>query len=123
MVAVEDLCMGYTAPIADIRFALEGAADFWSLRHDGRFSDLDQELLAAILDGANALASETLAPLNKTGDQTGVTLSNDEVRTPPGFREAYEALKSAGWQGLAADPTYGGQGFVGEQAAAGSGSE
>ena len=103
--------MGYTAPIADIRFALEAAAEFWSLRRDGRYAELDQDLLAAILDGANALATETLAPLNRVGDQTGLTLANDEVRTPPGFREGYEALKAAGWQGLAADPDYGGQGL------------
>jgi hypothetical protein len=46
--------MTYVAPIADIRFALEACANFWSLRE--RYPDLDADLLAAILDGAGALA-------------------------------------------------------------------
>lgn len=101
--------MTYTAPIADMRFALEASADFWSLR--ARYPDLDEDLLAAILEGAGALAAETLAPLNRSGDRARVSLVNDVVAAPPGFREAYEVFKQGGWQGLAADPTYGGQGL------------
>jgi 3-(methylthio)propanoyl-CoA dehydrogenase len=101
--------MTYSAPIADMRFALEACADLWRLRE--RFPDLDADLLGAILDGANELASQTLAPLNRAGDRAGVKLDGDVVRTAPGFREAYEAFKQGGWQGLAADPAYGGQGL------------
>jgi 3-(methylthio)propanoyl-CoA dehydrogenase len=101
--------MTYVAPIADIRFALEACADFWSLRE--RYPDLDADLLAAILDGAGALANETLAPINRSGDRAGVKRSGDVVTAAPGFREAYEAFKQGGWQGLAADPAYGGQGL------------
>ncbi|MCC6786321.1 MAG: hypothetical protein IT547_00645, partial [Hyphomonadaceae bacterium] len=46
--------MPYAAPIADIRFALEACADFWSLRE--RFPELDEDTLVAILEGAGALA-------------------------------------------------------------------
>ena len=101
--------MTYVAPIADMRFALEACADLWRLR--ARYPELDPDLLSAILDGAGALAADTLAPINRGGDQAGVTLANDEVRTAPGFREAYNAFKQGGWQGLAADPAYGGQGL------------
>ncbi|MEQ1810921.1 MAG: acyl-CoA dehydrogenase [Terricaulis sp.] len=101
--------MPYAAPIADIRFALEACADFWSLRQ--RFPELDEDTLAAILEGAGALASETLAPLNRSGDQAGVTLKDGVVSAAPGFQEAYNAFKDGGWQGLAADPAYGGQGL------------
>ncbi|WP_135210851.1 acyl-CoA dehydrogenase [Vitreimonas flagellata] len=101
--------MTYAAPIADMRFALEACADLWSLRE--RFPDLDEDLLAAILEGAGALAGETLAPLNRSGDRARISLANDVVTTPRGFAEAYQAYKDGGWQGLAADPTYGGQGL------------
>ncbi|MEQ1491102.1 MAG: acyl-CoA dehydrogenase [Terricaulis sp.] len=101
--------MPYVAPIADIRFALEACADFWSLRQ--RFPELDEDTLAAILEGAGALAGETLAPLNRSGDQAGVTLQDGVVTAAPGFQEAYNAFKDGGWQGLAADPAYGGQGL------------
>ena len=101
--------MTYSAPVADMRFALEACADLWRVRE--RFPDLDADLLGAILEGASELASQTLAPLNRAGDRAGVTLEGDVVRAAPGFREAYEAFKQGGWQGLAADPAYGGQGL------------
>ncbi|MEJ0060580.1 MAG: acyl-CoA dehydrogenase [Terricaulis sp.] len=103
--------MSYRAPIADMRFALEAAADLWRVRESGRFADLDEDLLAAILDGAAALASETLAPLNRSGDRAGVTLKDGVVTAAPGFKQAYGEFAAAGWQGLAADPAYGGQGL------------
>lgn len=99
--------MSYAAPIADMRFALEACADLWRLRE--RFPDLDEDVLAAILDGAGALAGDVLAPLNRSGDRAGVRLEGDVVRAAPGFREAYDAFRHGGWQGLAADPAYGGQ--------------
>ncbi len=101
--------MTYAAPIAQMRFALEAAADLWSLR--ARFPELDEDLLAAILESAAQLSGEVLAPLNRKGDQARVTLANDRVASAPGFREAYEAFREAGWLGLAADPAYGGQGL------------
>ncbi len=101
--------MTYRAPIADMRFALEAAADFWRLRE--RYPDVDEDVLAAILDGAGALAGDVLAPLNRSGDRAGVKLENGVVRAAPGFRDAYEAFRQGGWQGLAADPAYGGQGL------------
>ncbi|MDZ4690158.1 acyl-CoA dehydrogenase [Terricaulis sp.] len=101
--------MSYAAPIADMRFALEACADLWRLRE--RYPDLDADLLSAILEGAGALAADTLAPINRSGDRAGVILGGDVVVAAQGFREAYEAFKAGGWQGLAADPVYGGQGL------------
>ena len=69
--------MTYAAPIADMRFALEACADLWRLRE--RFPELDADLLAAILDGAGALAADTLAPINRSGDRAGVSLSDGVV--------------------------------------------
>jgi len=103
--------MTYSAPIADIRFALEAAADLWRVKQGGRFADLDADLLGAILEGAGAVAGENLAPLNRTGDKARVTLDGDVVRAAPGFKDAYALFAEGGWQGLAADPAYGGQGL------------
>jgi alkylation response protein AidB-like acyl-CoA dehydrogenase len=103
--------MTYLAPTADIRFALEAAAQLWSLKHDGAFPDLEGDLLAAILEAAGALASDRLAPLNQSGDREGVRLENGLVRAAAGFGEAYQAFMAGGWQGLTADPAYGGQGL------------
>ena len=71
--------MPYVAPIADIRFALEACAGLWDLR--ARHPELDEDLLAAILDGAGALAGGTLAPTNRSADRAGVKLENGAVRS------------------------------------------
>ena len=78
--------MSYKAPIEDMRFALEACADLWRVRDT--HPDLDEDLLGAILDGAGALAAETLAPINRSGDQAGVSLNDGVVTAAPGFREA-----------------------------------
>jgi 3-(methylthio)propanoyl-CoA dehydrogenase len=98
--------MKYRAPVADMRFALEGAADFWSAS-----GGLDPETLSAILESAGAFAGDVLAPLNRSGDRAGVRLHDGLVTTAPGFRDAYRRFIEGGWQGLAADPAYGGQGL------------
>jgi len=101
--------MTYSAPVQDMRYALEAGADIWRLRD--RFPDIDPDLLNAVLDAAAALAGDVIAPTNRDGDAHGVSLANDEVRTPESFKAAYAAFKDAGWLGLAADPAYGGQGL------------
>jgi alkylation response protein AidB-like acyl-CoA dehydrogenase len=101
--------MSYAAPVSDMRFALEHCAGFWLLR--ARFPDVDADLVEAILDGAGTLARETLAPLNRSGDRAGVRLEGDVVHAAPGFAAAYEAFRTGGWQGLSADPAFGGQGL------------
>ncbi len=99
--------MSYRAPVQDMRFALEACADLWS----APAGDLDAGLLGDILEAAGALAGETLAPLNSSGDRARVQLRDGAVTSAPGFREAYALFRAGGWQGLAADPAYGGQGL------------
>ncbi len=50
-------------------------------------------------------------PLNRSGDEEGCVLENGVVRTPKGFKEAYQQFKEAGWTGVAAAPEFGGQGL------------
>ena len=45
------------------------------------------------------------------GDLEGCTYENGVVRTPKGFKEAYDQYVEAGWTRLTADPKYGGQGL------------
>lgn len=101
--------MSYTAPIADIRSTLEDSVQLWSLRD--RFPDFDPDLLHAILEGAGQLAGEVLAPLNAHGDREGAQLTEQGVKAAPGFVEAYAQFVEGGWQGLSADPEFGGQGL------------
>jgi alkylation response protein AidB-like acyl-CoA dehydrogenase len=76
-----------------------------------RFNDLDAETVEAVLEGAGQFADGVLAPLNRAGDQIGARFENGRVRPAPGFKAAYDAYRTGGWSGLAAEPAYGGQGL------------
>ncbi len=56
--------MTYTPPIDDMQFLLHDVLGF---EHE----DLDRETTEAILGESAKLASEVLAPINRTGDEHG----------------------------------------------------
>jgi alkylation response protein AidB-like acyl-CoA dehydrogenase len=101
--------MTYKAPIRDLIFALDSAADFPRL--SGLFPGADASTVSAVLEGAGALCADVLAPLNRPGDLAGATFENGQVRTAPGFSEAYRQFAAGGWNGLSAAETHGGQGL------------
>ncbi len=49
--------------------------------------------------------------MNAVGDQEGCTLENGIVRTPTGFKAAFDQVREGGWTALDCDPEYGGQGM------------
>src|SRR5882672_10664723 len=103
--------MSYAAPLADMRFVLEEVAQLDQLATLPGYEAASPDLTEAILDEAAKLAGNELAPLNQPADRAGSVLENGVVRTPPGFREAYARYVEGGWNGLAFDPDYGGQGL------------
>ena len=100
----------YTPPARDMAFILH---DFLKVQDSGvpGYDELEPDFTAAVLDEAGKLASEVLAPLNEVGDREGCTLENGIVRTPTGFKDAFNALREGGWTGLDCDPDFGGQGL------------
>jgi hypothetical protein len=100
--------MTYHAPVRDLRFALE-TADFDALAK--HFPNADAETVTAVLEAAGTLASEVLAPLNRAGDTQGARFENGQVIAAPGFAGAYKEFAGGGWNGLSADPAWGGQGL------------
>jgi alkylation response protein AidB-like acyl-CoA dehydrogenase len=63
------------------------------------------------VEEAGKVATAVLHPLNAVGDREGCVLENGVVRTPTGFKEAFEAMKEGGWTAMDCDPEYGGQGL------------
>ncbi len=102
----------YSAPLADIRFALYDVLDVESVfqRLPG-FETATRDVVDAVLDEAAKFTEQVLAPLNQTGDQEGCHFdaATASVRTPAGFRKAYEHYVANGWAGLTAPAAYGGQ--------------
>ena len=99
--------MTYKAPVRDLLFSLEAAADFGRL--SALFPQADTDTVSAVLEAAGSLASDVLAPLNRVGDTVGARLENGVVRTAPGFPDAYRQFAIGGWNGLSAAEAHGGQ--------------
>jgi alkylation response protein AidB-like acyl-CoA dehydrogenase len=100
----------YTAPVKDAQFVLHDVLDIAGSGIPG-YADLERDFTEAVLDAAGKVAAEILAPLNASGDAEGCRLDNGVVRTPKGFKAAFEAVKEGGWNGLDLPEQYGGQGL------------
>ena len=98
----------YTAPTKDMLFILNDVLKISTLDIPG-YDELEANFTAAVLNECGKLTAEVLAPLNAVGDLEGCRLENGVVRTPTGFKEAFEQVKAGGWAGLDCDPEYGGQ--------------
>ncbi|MDW4498713.1 acyl-CoA dehydrogenase C-terminal domain-containing protein [Sulfitobacter sp. D35] len=98
----------YTAPTKDLQFVLHDVLNITGDTITG-YDELEADFTSAIFDEAGKLASEVLAPLNTVGDKEGCKLENGVVRTPTGFKEAFEQLKEGAWPGLDMPEEYGGQ--------------
>ncbi|MBI1492516.1 acyl-CoA dehydrogenase [Halocynthiibacter styelae] len=100
----------YTAPVKDMQFILHEMLDVSTSGIPG-YDELEADFTSAVLEEAGKIASEVMHPLNATGDQEGCTLENGVVRTPTGFKAAFDQVREGGWTALDCDPEYGGQGM------------
>ena len=60
----------------------------------------DASLLRQVLQEAGKFVGDVVAPLNRAGDEQGAVYEGGRVRTPSGFRQAYEAFWQAGWPSM-----------------------
>src|SRR6516225_5444144 len=101
----------YQAPLADMGFALKYGAGLLPALEQSFFGDLTMEDVEAVLAEAGRVASEVIAPLDRSGDQAGATFKDGTVITAPGWKQAYRAWCEGGWNGLASPAEWGGQGL------------
>ncbi|HKU42706.1 MAG TPA: acyl-CoA dehydrogenase C-terminal domain-containing protein [Polyangiales bacterium] len=102
----------YKAPLRDMRFVLYDLLDIE--QHYARMpgaSDLNREVLDAMLDEAAKLVETVIAPLNAPGDAEGCHWSAEGVRVPKGFKDAYKQYYEAGLGCMTGDTEFGGQGL------------
>ena len=102
----------YSAPLADLRFALYDVLDAETLfqRLPG-FEAATRDVVDAVLEEAAKFTEQVLAPLNQVGDHEGChyDAATASVKTPAGFKEAYAQYVDNGWSGLTAPAAFGGQ--------------
>jgi acyl-CoA dehydrogenase len=101
----------YSAPVRDMQFVLHELLNLEAHNNLPGFEEVSRDLVDAILEEGAKLNQEVLQPLNQSGDRQGCTLKDGAVTTPDGFKEAYKTYIDGGWNGLIADPAYGGQGL------------
>lgn len=102
---------GYHAPIRDMMFVLRDLAGLDDVSRLPGCEEATADVVEAILDEAGRFAGEVLAPLNWSGDREGAHLDAGSVTMPMGFKDAYQQFVGNGWNGIGADPLYGGQGM------------
>lgn len=103
----------YKAPLRDMRFVLNEVFEVSKLwaQLPALAEAVDEDTAAAILEEAGKITSGVIAPLNRSGDEEGCSWANGAVKTPAGFREAYQAYADGGWVGVGGDPVFGGMGM------------
>ncbi|MGI9333779.1 MAG: acyl-CoA dehydrogenase C-terminal domain-containing protein [Gammaproteobacteria bacterium] len=101
----------YQAPLRDMRFVLNELLAEERAKPLPGCEEFTPDLIDAVLGEAAKFCETVLQPTNEAGDREGCKYENGVVRTPSGFKDAYQTYVDGGWPGLAADPQYGGQGL------------
>ena len=101
----------YRAPVEDMMFLFEKLRNNKNYNELEKYKEITPELVKDILEEAAKLNQNIILPLAKSGDENPTVLENGIVRTPPGYKEAYNKFIEDGWQSLSCDPKYGGQGM------------
>ena len=100
----------YEAPVKDLNFVIKNLINLGELSNIPDYQEFSEDLVDAILEEAGKIGSEVLDPCNLSGDHEGSKrLDTGEVKTPKGYKEAYESLRDGGWFGLEAKEQFGGQ--------------
>ncbi len=101
----------YIAPVDDMMFLFEKLRDNKNYNEIEKYKEVSSDLVRNILEEAAKINQNLILPLAKKGDENPAVLENGVVRTPPGYKEAYQKYIEDGWTSLSCDPKYGGQGM------------
>ena len=97
----------YSAPVKDMMFLYEKLRDNKNYNDLERYNEVSSDLVKDILEEAAKINQNLILPLAKAGDENPAILENGVVRTPPGYKEAYQKYIEDGWTSLSCDPKYG----------------
>ena len=101
----------YKAPVSEISFVIKEMLNIDQLTSIPDFAEASPELIDAVVEEAGKFAADVIAPLNRIGDIQHSKAIDGEVKTPDGFKEAYQLFIDNGWLSLAQPTQYGGQGL------------
>ena len=102
----------YEAPNRDYKFVMQELFDVGELSRDiPEYADATPDIFEAMIEEGGKFLKENFLPLNESGDRQGCRYENGVVRTPDGFKEAYQGFCDMGFTGMSQSPQWGGQGL------------
>ncbi|HEY3533453.1 MAG TPA: acyl-CoA dehydrogenase N-terminal domain-containing protein, partial [Casimicrobiaceae bacterium] len=100
----------YRAPLSDMEFVMNELAGLAQVATLPGYEEATPDTVAVILEEASRFATDVLDPLNVPGDREGSKrLADGSVKTPEGFKAAYQKFIAGGWNGVNKPEAYGGQ--------------
>src|SRR5262245_17378913 len=103
--------MSYRAPMADMLFVMKELAGLEAVAKLPGFEEAGLDTAQAVLEECARFNEQVVAPLDRAGDTDPSSFSNGDVRTTPGFKQAFRQFGEGGWQGLQHPTEFGGQGL------------
>src|SRR5215510_12526811 len=100
----------YRVDLRSIEFTLYEHLHVEQVFEHGAFSHLSREECDEIIGQCVRFVTEVTGPLNRSGDKIGCRLTNGEVATPPGFKEAWKKLYELGFMSFSMPQEAGGFG-------------
>ncbi len=99
----------YKAPLRDMRFVMHELLGLDEHYRQLGLTEVNGELVDALLEQTAKFAEQEIAPLNRSGDEEGCLLNDGAVTTPKGFREAYRKFVEMGLPAMGGPAEFGGQ--------------
>lgn len=100
----------YKADLREIRFLLFEQFKLTDLLGAAPFDGWGKDEVNMVIDESYKFACEVLGPLHAVGDREGCRIEDGRVKTPTGFKAAWDRTWEAGWKTIAVEPEHGGQG-------------
>ena len=98
----------YKADLRDFSFLLVEQFKLGEILGKGFYEAWGEDECKSVLQQGYRLAREVLGPLSASADAQGCRLEDGRVKTPSGFKEAWDKTYEAGIKLLAADAQIGG---------------
>ena len=86
----------YRAPQRDMRFVLHELLEVEKRSQLPGYEDASADVIDAVIEEGAKFCENVLFPINRAGDEEGCVYENGVVRTPAGFKEAYDRFVEGG---------------------------
>src|SRR5512143_4038080 len=103
--------MSYRAPVTDMLFVMRELAGLEAVAKLPGFEEAGLDTAQAVLEECARFNEQVVAPLDRAGDTEPSSWNGGQVRTTPGFKQAFRQFAEGGWQGLQHPSDFGGQGL------------